>query len=48
MLRLARKAPAQKPYPENPMTAVHYIGYCSNLLLKALGLFPNVKRLDSE
>jgi hypothetical protein len=27
MLRPAKKAPAQKPYPENPMTAVHYIGF---------------------
>jgi hypothetical protein len=27
MLRLAKKAPAQKAYQENPMNAHHYIGF---------------------
>jgi transposase len=27
MLRPAKKAPAQKPYPENPMNTPHYIGF---------------------
>jgi hypothetical protein len=26
MLRLAKKAPAQKAHLENPRTAIHYIG----------------------
>ena len=27
MLRLARKAPAQKAHSENPMNSLHYIGF---------------------
>ncbi len=27
MLRLAKKAPAQKAHSENPMNALHYIGF---------------------